>query len=117
MKDTGEYFDLWADGGRAAVLESFEAPPGALTGAEVLVATYSLSGYDGSTYVLFRRDGKLFEVHGGHCSCYGLEGQWTPEEVTPQEILFRMDKGTWGEGDGAVADSIRAAIAGKEPGA
>jgi len=29
-------------------------------------------GYD-------KTKGKFFEVHGGHCSCHGLEGQWDEE--------------------------------------
>lgn len=38
--------------------------------------------YDGSAYVLFEKNNKLFEVYGGHCSCFGLEGQFNPEEIT-----------------------------------
>lgn len=36
--------------------------------------------------VVYRRDGKLYEVHGNHCSCYGLEGQWEPEEATVESL-------------------------------
>lgn len=52
-----------------------------LKNEEVLYATYTYEDYEGSAYVLFQRDGKLYEVHGGHCSCYGLEGQWEPDET------------------------------------
>ena len=42
----------------------------------ILFASYGGGSYDGDALVLFEQDGKLFEVHGSHCSCYGLEGQW-----------------------------------------
>ena len=42
----------------------------------ILFASYGQGGYEGDAWVLFEEDGKLFEVNGGHCSCYGLEGQW-----------------------------------------
>jgi len=32
--------------------------------------------------VLFKRGGKLYDVNGSHCSCFGLEDQWLPEETT-----------------------------------
>jgi hypothetical protein len=46
-------------------------------------------GYSGSAFGLFVMDGKLYEVHGGHCSCYGLEDQWEPEETTWEALLMR----------------------------
>lgn len=58
---------------------------------EVLLAIYDTPGYEGHAFVLFERDGKLFEVHGGHCSCCGLEGQWEPEETSWAAIAMRPD--------------------------
>jgi hypothetical protein len=55
-------------------------------GVEVLFAYYDGGGYDGTAFVLFRKDGKLYEVHGSHCSCYGLEDQWEPEECTVESL-------------------------------
>jgi len=60
---------------------------------DVLVAWYDCEDYEGSAFVLFSQNGKLYEVHGGHCSCYGLEGQWGPEETSATAILHRMKKG------------------------
>jgi hypothetical protein len=62
---------------------------GMATDAEVLVAVYEYEDYSGSACVLFKRDGKLFEVDGGHCSCYGLEGQWDPTETTWKTLAMR----------------------------
>jgi len=52
-----------------------------LKDVKILYASYNYEDYSGSTFVLFKRNGKLYEVHGSHCSCYGLEGQWDPEET------------------------------------
>lgn len=53
------------------------------TDEEILFAAYGLEeAYSGSALVIYERDGELYEVHGSHCSCYGLEGQWEPEETT-----------------------------------
>lgn len=57
--------------------------------AEILFAYYMCEDYSGTAFVLFRRNGKLYEVNGSHCSCYGLEGQWEPEETFVEAILER----------------------------
>lgn len=61
----------------------------------VHLAHYDVDGYDGSAFVLIENTdtGKLYEIHGSHCSCNGLEGQWEPEEVCPT-ILYHRYKGT-----------------------
>ena len=52
---------------------------------DVLIAYESVGswGCDSSSFFLFKRrsDGALFENHGSHCSCYGFEGQFSPEET------------------------------------
>ena len=70
----------------------------AFAGAEILLASYGTPSYEGYAFVLFRRDGKLWEVNGSHCSCYGLEGQWEPEETTVEALRRRVKEGTLGEG-------------------
>jgi len=70
-----------------------------VTEKELLFAWYGQRSYDGSAFVLFRRDGKLYEVNGGHCSCYGLENQWRPEETSKKALLHRIEKGRLGKGD------------------
>ena len=64
---------------------------------EVLLASYSYENYSGDAFVLFRKNGQLFEVHGGHCSCYGLEGQWEPEETTIESLEHRLSEGNLGD--------------------
>lgn len=58
-------------------------------GVEILYAQYNVYGYEGDAHVIFRKDGKLYEVSGSHCSCYGFETQWQPEETTVAALLFR----------------------------
>ena len=63
---------------------------------EILLASYEYENYEGEAFVLFRRDGKLWEVNASHCSCYGLENQWEPEETTIDALRHRLDKGSLG---------------------
>ena len=53
----------------------------------IVQADYNDGDYCGDAHVLYIEDGKLFEVHGSHCSCYGLEDQWKPEETFPEAAL------------------------------
>ena len=64
----------------------------------VIAYYYNQDGYEGDAYGLLERDGKYYEVHGSHCSCYGLEGQWELDETTPEAIKHRIDHGQHGYG-------------------
>lgn len=64
----------------------------------ILLAYYSYEDYSGDAFVLYEQEGKLYEVNGGHCSCYGLEGQWEPEFVNIEELKHRVTVGTFGKG-------------------
>ena len=85
--------------------------------ADVVLAAYWTGSYEGDALVIFRKDGKLFEVHGSHCSCFGLAGQWEPEEVDPEVLLGRLDRaGEYAYGaEGAFKDDIRKALSAAEP--
>lgn len=83
--------------------------------AEILLAWYGYGDYSGSSFVLYRQGGTLYEVNGSHCSCYGLEGQWEPEETTVAALRHILEKGTKfssGEfdGDEGVGDALRAVL-------
>ena len=66
-----------------------------LKNMEVLVAYQSVGnwGCDSSAFYLLKdkNSGKLFEVHGSHCSCYGFEGQLNLEETTVEALKFRVN--------------------------
>ena len=61
-----------------------------LKGFHILIAYESVGswGCDSSSFFLLKekKTGKLFENHGSHCSCYGFEGQWKPEETTAEYL-------------------------------
>lgn len=63
----------------------------------ILLAEYEYEEYSGSAYVLFynKLDSKLYEVIAGHCSCYGLEDQWNPEEVSIELIREKLKRGAY----------------------
>ncbi|MGN6347058.1 MAG: hypothetical protein ACTHME_05085 [Candidatus Nitrosocosmicus sp.] len=76
------YFSDWDD-----VVEEFECNE--KHPEEVIFAIYDSdgsNGYEADSIVIYRNGEKYFIVEGGHCSCYGLEGQWQPEEYTKHEL-------------------------------
>lgn len=62
--------------------------PEAITSDELVFARIDEGGYEGSAFVLYRRNGKLWEVNDSHCSCNGWEN-WSPEETTLEAIKMR----------------------------
>lgn len=91
-EDGGNYNGSGLDGIKA----DFQIGDKELAGVNIILATYTYEDYSGDAFVLFERGGKLYEVNGSHCSCYGLEGQWEPEEVTAAALLHRLDNGELG---------------------
>lgn len=55
---------------------------------EILIAVYQTGDYEGSSVVAYRNGDKYYYVYGGHCSCYGLEGQFEPEEYESKELFI-----------------------------
>lgn len=76
-----------------SVISAFEIAPSELEDCEIIAAWYEYADYEGSAGVVFRKGGKLFETYGGHCSCSGLEGSWSPEPVVESELLQRALRG------------------------
>ena len=119
----GEYhgdFNSWAD-----VREQFEpewknysgelrwgrrqaVPP--VEPEAVLYAEYEAEGYEGSAIVIYRQGDRVFEVTGWHCSCYGLEDQWEPEEYDVPTYLAFAERTKDGYG---INDEARAVAAAK----
>lgn len=87
---THGYFDMVDVAEKEKLIADFKE-------VRVLFASYGAENYSGSAFVLFEQGGKLYETHGNHCSCYGLEGQWNPEEVDLKELEHRLIKGSFGE--------------------
>lgn len=74
---------------REAVAHAFDIDISELDGCKLIFAAYETGDYSGSALILFERDGKLYEVNGSHCSCYGLEDQWSPEETCMEALRMR----------------------------
>lgn len=61
---------------------------------KIIFADYTYECWTGDSHVVFiGKDGKMYEVHGCHCSCYGLEDQWEPEEATLEYFAAQHEKG------------------------
>lgn len=116
------YLNDWKDSGLEGMKSDFGIDDVALAGAKILLASYGYENYEGSAFVLFERDGKLYEVNGGHCSCYGLseqsysgdtETQWQPEETTLESLRHRLEEGQLGKESyygNEYADELRTAL-------
>lgn len=78
------------------VFREFELSESETDEINILFASYGTGNYEGDAFVLFEKDGKLYEVNGGHCSCYGLEGQWREEEVELMTLYYRLTVGKMG---------------------
>lgn len=79
------------------IAKTFDEDISSFEGVKILFAAFTGDNYEGYGFVLFERDGKLYEVNGSHCSCFGLEDQWDPEEASIAELRHRMDEGDLGE--------------------
>lgn len=88
------YFGDWSNA--QDMCTDFEIDPSELNGKTILFAAYTYENYEGRAFVLLRDDvtQELFEVNGGHCSCYELEGQWGLEETSKEALQHRLGKGT-----------------------
>jgi hypothetical protein len=60
---------------------------------EVLLALYDQPAYEGYADVIYRVGDRYFWVTASHCSCYGLEGQWEPEEYSRDLLRGALERG------------------------
>lgn len=84
---------------KESVAREFSVDLEYLKDCKILLAWYGYGSYDGSAFVLFDQKGKLYEVNGSHCSCYGLEDQWNPEETSVDALKARIENGRLGRDD------------------
>lgn len=94
---------------------AIEPPDNFPTDEEILFAAYGTQeAYSGDATVVYRRDGKLWIVGGSHCSCNGLEGQWSPSETTPEALRAMLPAEGYAPSDYAedAREALRAMAAG-----
>jgi hypothetical protein len=105
------YFGSWTK--KEDVIDAFDVnyyEKKEIDNADIIVAVYSEGSYDGSAFILFRKDGHLFEVNDSHCSCNGLNN-WQPEVTTKEALLLRSnDYGIWAD----YGDELKPIIEGLE---
>lgn len=80
-------FDCWQD-----VSDSYNLNE-SLGNKIVLFASYDTPDYEGYSTVIYIEDGKFYMVEASHCSCYGLEDSWAPEEMPCEAIMHIAKKG------------------------
>lgn len=76
---------------------------------EVLLAVYDTPAYEGYATVIYRQGDRYYWVSGSHCSCYGLEDQWSPEQYSAEQLveaLLRGDHFFWYENSDALRDAV-----------
>lgn len=78
----GQYANYGEDEDKARILKL-------LNESTVHLAYYGTGSYDGTSLVIFESNGIVYEVNASHCSCYGLEGQWAPEETNWKALGMR----------------------------
>lgn len=101
------YMHDWTKTQRQGMIKDFDISEADLDGVEILLAAYEYGSYDGQAVVIFKKDNQLWSVYGSHCSCYGLEGQWEPEEASISQLEHMLEKGwqfNW------IADEMRTLI-------
>ena len=74
------------------VFSSFTVKDEDREGVNILFASYTYEGYEGYATVIFERNGKLYENFGSHCSCYGLEDQWQPDEIDVETYAEQLKR-------------------------
>jgi hypothetical protein len=88
--------DMSLEDVRAHIVRSYKADANRVMDFDVVIGYESVGswGCDSSSFFLLKdADGKLYETHGSHCSCYGFEGQFQPEETSVEALKFRIENG------------------------
>jgi len=99
MHESGMFLNGWAGGDLRTLQSWFDIGPDAFDGLEILLASYEQNDEGGEAFVLFQRDGDLYEVNASHSTGERFEGQWEPEETSIPELRHRLEKGRLGQSD------------------
>lgn len=95
VEDWSQWADVSADFTGQSILD--KGVPAIPEPEEVIFAGYTYENYSGDAFVLYRNGDKFYTVSGGHCSCHGLEDQWSPEEYTLEQAIEALSKyDDWG---------------------
>lgn len=100
MSNYDNYFSNWAD-----VQERFEMNEP--EPEEVLYASYEQEYYEGWADVIYRNGDKFYWVRGSHCSCFGLEGQWDPEEYSAELFVGAWERANYRDLPSSILDRVK----------
>lgn len=90
------------------MLHEFKIDKKDVNGYKVIVAAYDDSdAYSGDAFVLLKKGRNYYEVHGSHCSCYGLEDQWCIEESAKLALKHRIENGYHYGGFALALDTLK----------
>lgn len=94
----GYYEELTLDEVMTNVEETYDIERCDIDKYIILIASCNSYEYEEDSYFLLlsKIDGKLYENHASHCSCYGFEEQFEPEETNIPYLL--SDKANFGYG-------------------
>lgn len=81
------YFGIFES--KQDIAYQFQIDLASIEDCNILYASYDCESYEGSALVIFSKGDKLYEVSGSHCSCMGLEDQWSPEETSLEALRMR----------------------------
>lgn len=73
------------------IKKTFGLPDDALRTCTILFAECDEGGWEGTAAVRFydHTEEKFYEVNAWHCSCYGFDGEWNPEEIGDLEMYIK----------------------------
>ena len=96
------YVNEWEGFGVDDLGNVFNLSKDEIIGMDILLASLAWDGHSECSFVLFKRDGKLFRVEVCCCTCHGcggtFYGQWDPEETTIDELWHDLKHGNLREG-------------------
>jgi len=91
-----------------------ENNPNFPTDKEILWAAYDYEDYSGSATIFFKKNGKLMEYGGSHCSCNGLEEDaFSATETSWEALAMRNPDGSlygYGAHDSEAIEAIKALV-------
>jgi hypothetical protein len=90
------FLNDWKQPALRGLQQAFGLTPTQLRGVDILLAAYGGDEFGGEAFVLFRRDGVLYEVNALQGSDGGLSDQWEPEETSVRALTHRLEKGLLG---------------------
>jgi hypothetical protein len=87
------------------IMNEFQASEEDVKKYHYMIVYTDYGSYEGTGWMLMKekQSGKLFDNHSSHCSCFGNEGQFTPEPTNlPYLKSKQFNPSTYGGEDQAI---------------